>query len=77
MVTGKASRLPKPPPEYLSAHAAARLAGLPESRRVARNVQADAWELGPNGKKWQLYTRETIERWIADGMPTAIQGGAE
>jgi len=69
-------RLLKQTLEYLSKESAARLAGLPDPRRVERNVRADAFELGPNGKRWPLYFRETVATWISDGMPTR-EGGEE
>jgi hypothetical protein len=56
-------------PAFLSANAAARRAGLQDYRRVTRQVQPDAWELGPNDRRWPLYLPSTIEAWIASGMP--------
>lgn len=67
-------------PEYLSAQAAARLAGLTERRRIVHNVEADAWMTGPDGKKWPLYSRKTIEQWITDAIRDGwlkTAGGAE
>jgi hypothetical protein len=73
------SRLPAIPntkPEYLSQHAAARLTGLPDGRRVTRLLTPDAWMVGPVGKRWPLWLRTTIEQWVAEGIRDGRQGGA-
>jgi hypothetical protein len=82
MSSYKNTRLPQASqkPEYLSAHAAARLAGVATRNRVMRHVEADAWMTGPDGKRWPLYARETIEQWITDGIRDGrckSAGGAE
>lgn len=73
------NRLPAgmPKPEYCSQHAASRLAGLPDGRRVTRLLEPDAWLTGPGGKRWPLWLTTSIEQWVAEGIRDGRHGGGE
>jgi hypothetical protein len=61
------TKLPTPPPEYLTAQEAAPIARMSRPTLTKYLQPApDAWYLGPRGQRWPLWLKSTLERHRAE-----------